>query len=103
LVNAVLESEISAENGNNLWPKLNDVASDSVLFAAGADRVIHPGQKHFVSKLDYNEIFDPRLRDWGVSNLKDGEALTLQFQYGCEDCPMDTAQITLTKEQFLTQ
>lgn len=87
--------------GRELWPRFEDVAADAVLFAAGADQVLHPGQRLLVSKLDYNETFEPRHRDWGASNLAEGEALNLCFQYGCEDSPMQSVDLELSKEQLL--
>ena len=71
------------------------------MFAAGADRVLHPGQKLFVSKLDYHEVFDPRFSRWGVSQLPTSETLTLEFEFRCEDSPLEKARIALTREQLL--
>lgn len=88
-------------NGNNVWPKINDVAGGATLFAAGADQVLHPHQRLYVSKLDYMETFDPRYRDWGVSKLAPRTSLRLEFQFGCEDSPIDTAILELSREQLL--
>lgn len=85
----------------DLWPRYSDVATYSVLLAAGADQVLHPGQKLYVAKLDYNETFDPRFRDWGVSSLETGATLNLEFQFGCEDCPMQAAKLTLERDELL--
>jgi hypothetical protein len=85
----------------DLWPRVSDVASNAILFAAGADQVLHPGQRLFVSRLAYNEEFGPMLRNWGVSRLPANETLELTFQFGSEDAPMETAKIVLTREELL--
>lgn len=89
-------------NGRTLWTKVAPGASPAVTFAAGADQVLHPGQAFYVSKIDFCEIFEPRhRRDWGISNLADGERLTLKFEFGCEDCPTQIEEISFSKTDLL--
>jgi hypothetical protein len=90
-------------NGNDLWPKVTDVAAGGVMFVAGADRVLHPGQELYVSKIDYTELDDNKHRDWGVSRLGDDQVLSLQFRYGCEDSPMEMVELRLTKQELLAR
>lgn len=88
-------------NGNTLWPKLGAGYSDAITFAGGADRVIHPGQEFFVSKLEYADREDPPYaREWGISNLSANAVLKLRFDFGCEDCPTQTKFLDLTAEQL---
>jgi hypothetical protein len=88
-------------NGNTLWPNLGFGSSDAITFAGGADRVIHPGQQFFVSKLDYADQDDPRFaRYWGISNLVADAEIELKFDYGCEDCPIQTVYIRLTADKL---
>lgn len=86
-------------NSSVLWPKLGVGSSDAITFAGGADRVIHPGQEFFVSRLEYADEEDQRvMRYWGLSNLGADSSIDLIFDYGCEDCPTQTSIITLTSE-----
>jgi hypothetical protein len=89
-------------NGGTLWKQLPaGFSSGGVIFAAGADQVIHPGQTMFVSKLEMVEEFDARFqRDWGLTKLADGEVVELHFEFGCEDCPKEVAQVQFTKEEL---
>jgi len=101
-------------NGNTLWPRLSAHASPSVTFAGGADKVIHPGQGFFVSKLDFNETYDPRfMRDWGYLSLHPTKCLRFALSSdartalkssrkynlpGTNSCPPDScAPIRLTE------
>lgn len=85
-------------NGNTLWPKIQ-VSSVGILFAAGADNVIHPGQRLFVSRIPMREGFAAeRPGAWGLSTLADGEVMKLRFDFGCEDCPKETGWVELSKE-----
>ncbi len=89
-------------NGGTLWKQLpTGFSKGGVMFAAGADQVIHPGQVLFVSKLEMVENFDPRFqRDWGLSQLADGEEVHLHFEFGCEDCPKEVIHLHLKKEEL---
>lgn len=90
-------------NGNTLWPRLGRGSSQDVIFAAGADSVLHPGEELYVSKLDYMERRDARMRrDWAVDMLPDeDESLTLKFRFGCEGAPSEETTISLSREALL--
>lgn len=89
-------------NGRTLWPRIAPGASPGVTFAATSDQVIHPGQEFFISKIDFYEKYTPQsTRDWGISKLLDGEILKLKFEYGCEDCPIQVAEIEFSKEDLM--
>lgn len=88
-------------NGNTLWKRIAAGASTGTTFSAGADQVIHPGQSFFISKIDFVETYEPRFRDWGVSNLAEGERLILEFEFGCEDCPKDRQTISFERMELL--
>lgn len=87
-------------NGTDLWPRLNAASTEAVIFAAGADRVLHPGQSMFVSRLEYSEVLDQRFRPWAVSELE-GDELRLTFAFGCEDCPIESVDIRLSRDELL--
>ena len=87
-------------NGGTLWRKLSSFAHAGITFAAGSNDVIHPGQAFFVSKLDLCENSMPGMPYWPVSEFH-GNELLLKFQFGCEDLPIRTETVTLTKQQIL--
>lgn len=88
-------------NGNNLWRRLNTGSSHNVIFAAGANEVLHPGHELFVSRLEIaeREAITGRWR-WGLDKLPEGQPLGLRFGYGCEDCPEEFIELTYTQDQL---
>lgn len=89
-------------NGNTLWKMLTASASGNrTIFAAGADMVLHPGQALFVSRLEYMRDTNERLGYWALSNLKDGDAIRMDFSFGCEDVPEECVSLELSKDQLL--
>jgi hypothetical protein len=89
-------------NYNTLWKQLTPGATDVLMFAAGADLVLHPGHALFVSRLEYlNTGEDRQGRYWIAATLDDVDEIVLDFTFGCEDVPAKTERLVLTKEQLL--
>lgn len=86
-------------NGNHLWPLVRGGAANGLLFAGGADQVIHPGQTLYVSKMKMYERPDDRFAAWGLSQLPPG-GTPLRFLFGCENHPRKVVEFQLTREMF---
>lgn len=75
-------------NGGTLFEKVTMGPAQEVLFSGGADIVIHPGQKLFVSRLEYLHGSDERMgRYWAASTLGPQGSCEIEFAFGCEDQP----------------
>ena len=90
-------------NGATLWKKQIAAAFDAHTFAAGANEVVHPGQKVFVSKIKIMDFATPNRAEWAVETLQPGQIIELIFEYGCQDMPMKRVAFPFSKSDFLAR
>ena len=97
-----LISDTSVEgSGQPLWQQIN-AASAGILFAAGADQVLHPDQSLFVGKIDFMErpLEHHYGRGWPISRVEEHEDLRLFFRFGCEDMRQQLASLQFSKDEL---
>lgn len=90
-------------NGATLWKKQIAAASEAHTFAAGANEVVHPGQKVFVSKIKIMNFSTPNRPEWAIDTLQPGQVIDLIFEYGCQDMPLKRVVVPFSKSDFLAR